>query len=60
MDLGLHAAWDTVIASEDIIHVLLFLKLGESDYWSLYPGVAEKSYRSCHYSWMTESKSNDL
>lgn len=59
VDLGSHAAWNAVIATEDIIHILLFPKLGESDYWSLYPAVAEKSYRSCRYSWMTENKSND-
>lgn len=59
MDLGSHAARNAVIATEDIIHVLLFLKFSESDYWSLYPAVAEKSYKLCCYSWMTESKSND-
>lgn len=57
--LGSHAAWNAVIATEDIIHILLFLKLGESDCWSLYPAEAEKNYRSCHYNWMTENKSND-
>lgn len=58
VDLGSHAAWNAVIATEDTIHILLFLKLGESVYWSLYPAVAEKSYRSCCYSCTTENKSN--
>lgn len=57
--LGLHTAWNAVIATEDIIPILLLLKLGESDYWSLHPAVAEKSCRSRHYSWMTENNSND-
>lgn len=59
VDLESQTAWNAVIATEDIIHILLFLKLGESDYWSSYRAVVQKSYRSCHYSWMTEDKSND-